>query len=77
MTAKKAEEKAPIVASGLTLQCADMNQARFKIDSPGKALRGLSVVTMAREVLPADYEPALYDVTGEITIKVTVTPKKK
>lgn len=64
------------LVSSMTFQSVDQIAARFKIDKPGP-MRSNVAMTFARDVLPADYEAAQYNIEANIVIEIKAIPIKK
>lgn len=77
MAAKKKAESNDITMNlDLVLKSVDVHCARFAMTGDDLAkLQSDPRVTVNRDMLPVDYEPALYEVSGQVAVTITVKRK--
>ena len=75
MTAKKENPNEHVIKGGVQFKKVSPLAAYFELDRADEFL-GNRTFTVDRSLLPKDFEPEKYEVTGEYSIKLIITPKE-
>ena len=73
--AKAPEKPTKMFEMPLILKKHDMMMSRFHVKMP-KEIRGPGVIEFNPGVLPGDFELANYEVTGKMTVSLTIKKRK-